>query len=152
MAEIDLHGLTQQEAIQAFVEFYNKRVKAGNKEAIDIIHGYGSSGVGGVLKKRIRSFLERNSSYLGYDFVVHGVFQNPGQTRVYPKKPLPSIAEGFHKEIVEFCENPKTLSKISGKFRKYGDQEVLKAVRQLEKSGLLKCFNKGSHKVYQALA
>lgn len=58
---IDLHGLTWTEAQAAFIEFYNGAVRqAGGKAgSLNVVHGYGSTGTGGVLRTRLRGFLER---------------------------------------------------------------------------------------------
>lgn len=148
--EIDLHGLTRIEAIEALVKFYNSRVKNGNLVPFDVIHGYGSSGVGGVLCKRIRSFLESFSDRLEFDF-GKGVFSyNPGKTRIIPKKPLPDAIDMLSEEILDYCDTAKTVTKITGKFHRYGETKVLAAIKQLEKQGSLKKLHKGAIKVYQA--
>lgn len=147
--EIDLHGLTRIEAIEAFVEFYNSRVKKGNLTPFNVIHGYGSSGVGGVLRSRIRGFLANFSDKLEFDSGSNPFEFNPGITRVIPRKPLPDAVDLLSEEILEYCDTPKAVSKITGKLRRYGESKVLNAIKQLEKQGRLKLSYKGSLRLYQ---
>ena len=59
---LDLHGLTWTEAQAAFIDFYNGAVRQASGNAgsrLDVVHGYGSTGTGGVLRTRLRGFLER---------------------------------------------------------------------------------------------
>ena len=149
--KIDLHGLTKTEAIEAFVKFYNGRVEKGNLKPFEIIHGYGSTGVGGVLLKAIRSFLSNNEDKVEFDYGKDVFAFNPGVTRVIPKKILPSSIDLLGEELLDFCESPKTLTKISGKFHRYELAKIQSALKQLEKSKRLKIFHKGSYVVYQSI-
>jgi DNA-nicking Smr family endonuclease len=62
---LDMHGDAWAEAQANFVEFYNQHAKAGSASGrfprLDVVHGYGSTGVGGVLRSRFRGFLDRHS-------------------------------------------------------------------------------------------
>lgn len=149
--EIDLHGLTKIEAIEALIKFYNSRVKKGNLTPFEVIHGYGSSGVGGVLLTRIRGFLSNFSEELEFDYGKNPLFCNPGSTRVFPKKPLPETIDLLGEEILDFCEAPKTLSKIIGKFHRYEESKIQASIKLLEKQKRLKIFYKGSFKVFQTI-
>ncbi|MBP5468190.1 MAG: Smr/MutS family protein [Candidatus Riflebacteria bacterium] len=148
--QIDLHGLTKIEAIEAFIKYYNSRVKKGNLTPFEVIHGYGSSGVGGVLRGRILGFLSSFPDELEYDSGKDPFKYNPGSTRVIPKKPLPEAIDLLCEDIIDFCESPKTLSKIVGKFHRYEEPKILASIKLLEKQKRLKFFNKGVHKVYQS--
>ncbi len=148
--KLDLHGFTKLEAIEEFIKFYNARVKKGNLTPFDVIHGYGSSGVGGVLLTRIRGFLSDFPDELDFDSGKDPFAANPGVTRVIPKKPLPEAVDLLSEGILDFCEAPKTLSKIIGKFHRYEEAKIQTAIKQLEKQNRLKFFYKGSFKVYQA--
>ncbi len=149
--KLDLHGLTKIEAIEALIKFYNSRVKKGNLTPFEVIHGYGSTGVGGVLQKRVRGFLASFQDALDYDFGKNPLSINPGSTRVIPKKPLPEFTDLLSEEILDFCEAPKTLSKIVGKFHRYEEAKIQASIKLLEKQKRLKSFNKGTYKVYQAV-
>ena len=149
--EIDLHGYTQIEAIEAFVKFYNACVKNRDWRRIEIIHGYGSSGEGGALRRRIRSFLAAHAGCLRFEAGENISPANPGVTMVFPDKPLPDSIDLLAEEILEFCATARTISKISGKFRRHGDSRIQASVRQLEKSGALKSFYKGQYRHYQAI-
>ncbi|MBQ3644719.1 MAG: Smr/MutS family protein [Candidatus Riflebacteria bacterium] len=148
--KLDLHGFTKLEAIEEFIKFYNTRVRKGNLTPFEVIHGYGSSGVGGVLLTRIRGFLSNFPDELDFDSGKDPFAANPGSTRVIPKKPLPEAVDLLSEGILDFCESPKTLSKIIGKFHRYEESKIQTAIKQLEKQNRIKFFYKGSFKVYQA--
>ncbi len=150
--KIDLHGLTRIEAIEAFIKFYNSRVKKGNLIPFEVIHGYGSSGVGGVLLNKIRSFLSGFPDELDFDSGKNPFSINPGSTRVIPKKPLPEALDLLGEEIFDFCDSPKTITKIIGKFHRYEENKIQSIIKLLIKQKRLKSFNKGAYKVYQAIS
>ena len=128
--EIDLHGYTAIEAIEIFVNYYNRNFSSGNKSSISVIHGYGSSGVGGVIKSSFQKFLLSNSDYFSF------------------QRKLPSDANLLTSEMIEFCSNGKTESKILGKFRRYGDLKVKKMLVKLVTNKQLSITQKGKYKYY----
>jgi len=142
--EIDLHGYTAIEAIEIFVNCYNRNFSSGNKSSISVIHGYGSSGVGGVIKSSFNKFLLSNSEYLSFQPDAW----NTGKTVVFPQKKLPSDANLLSSEIIAFCCNGKTESKIIGKFRRYGDLKVKKVLGRLVTNRQLSITRKGKYKYY----
>ena len=148
--QIDLHGLLVIDAIEAFVKFYNSKVKKGNFTDIRVIHGYGSGGTGGKINIKLRKFLAANEDKLSFEPGEKLFPANPGITMVKPRKPLPSFIDALASEILEFCSIPKTKSKISGKFRRYGEQRIKASLNTLEKSGLVKTTIKGKHKIFAA--
>lgn len=144
--EIDLHDKTTKEAIDYFIEKYNQAVKSNYKSYIYVIHGYGSTGKGGKIKRVFHNYLKENSEYLKYDFD-----SNPGAVIVYPKKTLPTNLSILEKEILSFCsDSPKSLSKIESKFFKQADiKDIKKIVIFLTKKELLKKITKKSIDTYQ---
>ena len=86
--QIDLHGRSLMEAMSAFVTFYNDRLRSGYRGRIEVVHGYGSSGAGGVILQELRSYLTANAGRLE-QFIPGGSVGNLGLTIVYPKKVLP---------------------------------------------------------------
>lgn len=148
---LDLHGLTWTEAQAAFIDFYNGAVRqaGGNPGRLDVIHGYGSTGTGGVLRTRLQAFLERHKSCLEFQ-PGENVDSNRGHTIVMPLKPLPSIGEQLVEDIWAYCEQPRAQSKIIGKFRRHGEPEVLRAVKVLEKRQRLRALAHGALRLYQA--
>lgn len=148
--EIDLHGFQVMEAMEAFVNFYNKRVSKGDLRNINVIHGYGANGCGGKILPRLRSFLVRHSDKVSFIAGEDVSPVNPGRTIVIPKKSLPASLDVLGAEILAFCQLPKTRSKIAGKFHRLGESRVKEALVDLEKKGLLCSFSKGKHKVFQA--
>ncbi|MBI2166598.1 MAG: Smr/MutS family protein [Chloroflexi bacterium] len=148
---LDLHGLTWTEAQAAFIDFYNSAVHlaGGNAGRLDVVHGYGSTGTGGVLRTRLRGFLDRHKSYLEFQ-PGENVDGNRGHTIVVPLKPLPSLGDQLVEEIWAYCERPRAQSKIIGKFRRHGEIEVLRAIKVLEKQQRLRALTHGALRLYQA--
>jgi len=56
--EIDLHDKNVNEAINYFMIKYNEIISKGFKGEINVIHGYGSSGQGGVIRTVVQKSLE----------------------------------------------------------------------------------------------
>jgi len=87
---IDLHGLTEPEALRKLVRDYNASVRNGGRDPVWIVHGYGSSGRGGVLQQAVRRYVSAHPDR--FEKVVEGdVLANPGVTLVYPKRLLPEV-------------------------------------------------------------
>jgi dsDNA-specific endonuclease/ATPase MutS2 len=81
---IDLHERTVAEAIREFVRFYNSCVRNGYRGRLEVIHGYGKSGNGGVIRDEMRKFLKAHEETFG-EFLAGESLRNPGVTIVYPK-------------------------------------------------------------------
>ena len=66
--DLDLHGKTWPEALQEFVDAYNKAVQPGGHTCrlLRVVHGYGSTGSGGVLRTRFRRFFESHQDRLEF--------------------------------------------------------------------------------------
>ena len=149
---LDLHGLTWAEAEASFIEAYNQTLRQAKNDSfgLDVVHGYGSSGTGGVLRVRLRASLVRYDSFLDFH-TGEQVDGNPGHTIVVPLKPLPSLRNQLSQDIWNFCEKPRSRSKIIGKFRRHGETAVLSTIKTLEKQQLLRPSSQGAHKLYQAV-
>ena len=149
---LDLHGLTWAEAEATFIEFYNQTLRQAGKNSVglDVVHGYGATGTGGVLLTRLRGFLGRYESCLDFQ-AGEKVAGNPGHTIGVPLKPLPSLRDQLSQDIWEFCDRPRSQSKIIGKFRRHGETKVLSTIKTLEKQKRLPPSNQGAHKLYQAV-
>lgn len=139
--EIDLHNKNSKEAMDFFIDKYNEVIKSNENEHLYVIHGYGSSGKGGKIKRVLHKYLKRHKEFLDYEFD-----SNPGAIIIYPKKALPNKLSAIEDEILEFCkENPKSLSKIESKFfKQLNSNELKKLVNSLVKKDLLYKFNKKS--------
>lgn len=142
---IDLHHMNRNEAIRFFIDKYNEAVRSGRKE-ITVIHGYGSSGRGGVIKKELLNFFDLHSSYLSYT-----VDSNPGATLVFPTRIINELEDLISIEVLEFCNrSPKSMEKIKGNFfKKYTNQEINSCVKKLIKKGYLNATLKKNGEVYQ---
>ena len=147
MPAIDLHGKTWAEALAEFIECHNRAVPSGSM--LDVVHGYGSTGAGGVIRTRLRAFLSRHPQCLEYQ-LGEAVDGNQGHTLVKPKQRLPDTGELLVEQIWEYCETPRTVSKIAGKFRRHGDQKVQQAIQTLQRQGRLRTASKGRFKEYAA--
>lgn len=146
--DLDLHAYTVTEALEKFVAGYNARVKNHQCECWKIIHGYGSSGEGGVIRTSLRAFLDRHQDKLRYE--TGDSYGNPGWTFVYPQNPLPDQREQLALEILNFCKDGKPEEKILGRFGGQGGVKIKELVRSLVKQGRLKSVNKGSRLLLQA--
>ena len=151
LLEIDLHGQTWAEALETFLDAYNRPFQpdGGVARSLDVVHGYGSTGAGGTLRTRLRAFLQRQGARLEFK-PGEELDDNQGHTIVTPVKPLPGAEELLEERVLEYCETPRTLSKITGQFRWYGDPKVKQALRVLESQGRLRPVSKGRYKMYQS--
>ena len=147
--DLDLHGYTVAEAIERFVQSYNARVAGNQYGCLRVIHGYGSSGEGGVIRIKFRAFLNEHTDKLRYE--AGDDYGDPGWTWVYPKVRLPDQRERMAAAILEYCSDGKTEEKILREFAKLGEVQVKQVVRSLAKQGRLKTVNKGAKAVYQAV-
>ncbi len=80
---IDLHNFTVAEALREFVRFYNNCVRGGYHGRLEVIHGYGSMGGGGVIREELRKYLKAHSEIYG-EFLAGESLRNPGVTILYP--------------------------------------------------------------------
>ena len=71
------------EALYAVVRLYNAEVGHRSKAAIRVIHGYGSSGVGGVIRHALRPYLMAHG--IRYETGEHAE-HNPGVTIVMVRR------------------------------------------------------------------
>jgi hypothetical protein len=147
--ELDLHGYTVTEAIELFVLHYNSRVDGNQFECWKVIHGYGSTGQGGVIRIKLRAFLDEHLDKLRYE--AGDDYGDPGWTWVYPKVRLPDQRERMTGAILSFCSEGKTEEKVLREFFKLGELQVKQVVRSLTKQGKLKTVNKGAKILFQAV-
>jgi hypothetical protein len=158
---IDLHNCTVPEAIRAFVHFYNACVSSGYHGRIEIIHGYGSSGVGGAIKQKLRKYLADHADKFGA-FLAGDSVGNPGVTILYPRESLATAPQGSdsmpllnpaQEAIRRFCATPKAreriLIKLCGRF---GDRVLSAEIRNMVQSGALEAISADNGAVlYRAL-
>ena len=150
--ELDLHGLTWRNSLGEFMQLYDEAMCAADDPGstqIMVVHGYGSTGEGGVLRTRLRRFLARFEDYLEFT-PGEEIDGNYGCTIVRPLRHLPSSTELLSEDIWDYCQTPKTRSKIAGRFRRYGDPNVMEAIKSLEKQGRLRRVHKRRHTAYEA--
>ena len=146
--ELDLHGYRTKEALELFIQVYNRH--AGKSSPLVVVHGYGSSGEGGKIRRRLRRMLDRYPGNLDYERGEK--VGNPGITIVFPKKPLPTAGDRLEQEILAYCSKPRTREKIAGRFRKHGQPKVLDALRKLERKGMLENVSCGRYRCYRAVS
>jgi len=146
MNQLDLHGMKTTEALQALTSRYNRLVGSSGKELV-VVHGYGSKGIGGDLKRRVRKFLRSAGvSFLTEEDNLHC---NRGQTLVQVGKSLLSLGSELETKILDFCSPAKTKKKIFSKFHKSGEDAVRQAFSALTRNGQLQEKQKGKFKVYE---
>jgi dsDNA-specific endonuclease/ATPase MutS2 len=90
---IDLHNFTVAEALREFARFYNHCVCSGYRGRLEVIHGYGSMGGGGVIREELRKYLKAHSEIFG-EFLAGESLRNPGVTIVYPGESLAAMPPG----------------------------------------------------------
>ena len=109
--EIDLHGLAWRDALGDFMRLYedviSETVVPGNAQ-IAVIHGYGSTGEGGILRKRFRSLLAKFEECLEFT-PGEQIDGNQGCTIVRPLKGLPDSTEavGRHTGLLSNSQDPQ---------------------------------------------
>jgi hypothetical protein len=145
--ELDVHGLTVDQALKAFADFYNHSLGTHPQEPIRIVHGYGSSGDGGRIRLKIREFLESAKECLDWK-TGEDAEANLGVTIVFPRKALRAGENQLAAAIVQFCSSPRTESKISAEFYKYEARKIKQAIRTLVRQNKLKEVFKGGHAAY----
>ncbi|MBU4485937.1 MAG: hypothetical protein KKD38_03335, partial [Candidatus Delongbacteria bacterium] len=119
-------------------------------QSLKIIHGYGSTGIGGRIKNAIRNFIELNKSNFNRIEFGEILERNQGYTIVYYRSELPNSSDVLKEKIRNFCAvTPKTKEKIIGNFRKFGSGAVMQALKELVSSGKLTEI-KGKVKKYGA--
>lgn len=85
--KIDLHGMRTRDAIELFIAHYNKLVSQGG-DRLEVVHGYGSTGVGGDIRGALRTLLDAYPDKVRY--ISGEMIGNKGVTVVIPDCPLPS--------------------------------------------------------------
>jgi len=148
--QLDLHNYTANEALDFFIERYNAQITQGNHTSMEVVHGYGSQGYGGVIRSRMRAFLIAHAHLLSF-IPGEQIDGNPGYTIVHPVQQLPTKAETLCEQIVSYCTVLRSEEKIMGKFRRYGESVVLQSLKKLEKEGTIVNLRKGKYKCYQAV-
>ena len=153
--ELDLHEQTWREALPAFIEFYNQALLHADGDpvhTVDVIHGYGSSGAGGVLRKRLQNYLREQADRGRLEFAPGDHADgNPGHTIVLPIEALPGTHDMLAEDVLDYCARPRPLSKITGKFRRHGEPAVLATIDSLVRQRRLRPVSKGSRKAYEAI-
>ena len=150
--ELDLHGRTWRESLEEFIALYNDtvdRVSDPNSVQIRVIHGYGSTGDGGVLGDRLRGFCQRFDNYLEFT-PGEQIDGNKGCTVVNPLKRLPNTNDLLAEQIWDYCVGARARTKIAGKFRRHGHPSIMQAIRALEKQGRLRKSSKKGLVMYEA--
>ena len=147
MLELDVHGLTVNEALKVFVDFYNRQVRSSSRVSLRIIHGWGSSGEGGKIRTKLRQLLTEAQPNLEWK-AGEDLEGNPGVTIVYPHKLIQPRENELEAEILKFCSVPRTESKIAGQFRKYEPREIKQAIRALLRRGQIKEIPRVNHTAY----
>jgi hypothetical protein len=143
---VDLHHRTVAEALREFIRFYNDCLRGNYRGRIEVIHGYGSTGSGGVIRKKLREYLAAHAESFG-SFLDGDGLGNPGVTIVYPKKLLPETAGGggassllnpAQEAIRKYCATPKAKERILIKLRgRFGDRVLSAEIHTMVNCGAL---------------
>ncbi len=146
---LDFHdGSTTGEALQSFYATYNRLFKSDPQYVLHVIHGYGSSGVGGEIRNKLRAFLNENNNYLEYQ-KGEEIDNNPGYTNIFLGKPLPPISEYLQPKILDFLsKSDEPIKKILDKFYDWPQADIKKALITLKKGGLIQQRQRGRTEIY----
>lgn len=148
--DIDLHGSVWSEGLAQFIELYNAAVSSeGPGVGVPVVHGYGSTGVGGVLRSRLRGFLARHADKLEFT-PGEDIDGNQGWTHVTGRLPLPGEFDQLAEDIWDYCRQPRAGSKVDGRFRRHGSPRIAEAVRSLKRQGRLTEVHNGRVPMYEA--
>ena len=136
--ELDLHGQTWPEALAAFERACERELARSNggPSKIRVIHGYGSTGQGGVIKDRLRAFCARLPAHLDAA-AGEKLDGNAGVTHVTVLAALPDEIERLAEEIHRYCQRGRTTGEIDGRFRRYGKPRIAQATALLTRQGRL---------------
>jgi hypothetical protein len=143
---IDLHHHTVPEAIGEFARFCNDCVRSNYRGRVEVIHGYGSTGAGGAIRKKLRAYLAAHAECFG-SVLPGDSLGNPGVTIVYPKKLLPTSPQGVtaapllnaaQEAIRKYCATPRAKERILIKLRgRFGDRVLSAEIRNMLNNGAL---------------
>ena len=134
MIDIDLHEMTVSEALDYFIREYN----SNKGQSLKIIHGYGSSGIGGKIRRAVRNFIESNNNCFSRVEYGEHIDRNQGYTIVYYRSTLPEKDDQLKDKIINYCTiSSKTKEKIAGEFRNFGTGLVNQSVKELVSTGRL---------------
>jgi hypothetical protein len=145
---IDLHTCSVAEALETFRKAYQEQVRSPSPHPLEVVHGYGSGGQGGVIRTRLRAYLRNQGTRLVF-LSGEQVDGNPGYTLVYPKMPLPAAEDVLGEDILSYCSTSRSEERIAGRFRRYGEPAVLTTLKSLENQGRLSVEYKGKYKCYR---
>lgn len=151
-ADIDLHGLTVEEAIKKFMAHCKTTFQSGRRDSITLIHGYGSTGVGGRIKVRLRALIEHHHALIESRF---NDAANPGATDIRLLGPPPSTslkASAQEERACSFCTTPKEERKILNKFCRVSAEEIKSLLRGLQARGRLAAVKHSGQKAWQSIA
>jgi hypothetical protein len=84
---LDLHGMRTKDAVERFIYEYNRSVQAG-EDRLEVVHGYGASGVGGDIKDALAALLDAHPDKARY--IKGEMLGNKGMIVVIPDEVLPS--------------------------------------------------------------
>ncbi len=134
---IDLHGLPWPRALEVFFHHANRLLLVGYKGWFTVILGYGSSGVGGKIKEKIRAMLMEHAEAYESHFNDGA---NPGSTEVRILRhiaPRTYSGPSLEDQILQFCATPKDESKLRNKFRRHLMADLTRVLRTLRSQGRL---------------
>lgn len=165
---IDLHGFSVTDALIAFIEHCNRCVSNGHKGSVEVIHGYGSSGIGGGIRSTLRHYLKIHAKR--FDHITLGDdLANPGITIVYPLQRLPMPVESekpsagdasdqrhtgsmseIEMEVLGACIAPKTQEKVVAKLHGWFCAPAIRAaLGRLVQIGVVEEVGSGSEKQFR---
>jgi DNA-nicking Smr family endonuclease len=146
--KLDLHGMRTRDAIDLFIRECNKFSSAGG-ERMEVVHGYGSSGVGGDIKEALMALLDAYPDKVRY--IKGELVGNRGVTVVIPDSKLPYRRTSIDAVICSILLKPRSIAQIEVELHGLATTEEIKAsLSALMSLGKASRITQGSRFLYIA--
>ncbi|HOA15118.1 MAG TPA: Smr/MutS family protein [Bacillota bacterium] len=131
--KLDLHGMRTRDAVERFISEYNRAVREG-ADRLEVVHGYGSTGVGGDIKAALAALLD---AYPGKVRYIKGEsLGNKGMTIVLPDGPLPPRRTAVDEIAMQAMSKAASIQAIEEKLCGLAtSEEVMASLKWLVGSG-----------------
>lgn len=147
MIKLDLHGMKTRDAIERFIFEYNKAVKEG-ADKLEVVHGYGSSGVGGDIKEALTALLDAYASKVRY--IKGESLGNKGMTVVIPDEPLPPRKTAADEVVLRMLDKQACAKAIEDNlFGMLTSEEIQGSLKWLTGSGRAVRVEQGGRYFYK---
>lgn len=131
--KLDLHGMKTKDAVERFISEYNAVLRRGEGR-LEIVHGYGSSGSGGDIRKAIIAMCEAHKDKLG--LIKGEILGNKGVSVVIPSLPLPPRKYALDAVILAALTKPSTPKDVEDRIKGLASTpEIIESLEAMALSG-----------------